>query len=122
MYLDIIDKEGNIKGVVCYEGIKVFPSLGVDGDTFLCADDIKVVNEKINLLKRTTNMLNGDSSNFKVIPLYKKLSAEKCEKVIQIAFNYTGTGFINELVEVFDTDRFIEWVNASIEEKLFMEG
>jgi len=121
MYLDVIDREGNTKGIVFFKGVKIRPALGVDGDTFLCADDIDIVTKKVNLLKKATNMLNGDSSKFKVIPLYEKLSAEKCEKVINIAFNYTATGFISELVGVFDTDGFEEWIGSHIEEKLSIE-
>lgn len=118
MHLDVIGQEGHIKGVILENGVKIHPALGIDGDTFLFADDIKIVEDKINLLKRSLEMLGEGLSSLKVIPLYKKLSVNDCMSVIEIAKNYTGSNFVKELSEVFYTDRIHDWVKEQINKKV----
>ena len=118
MNLNVIGQEGHIKGVVSVNGEKFLPSIGIDGGVFLFAGDIKEVESKINLLKMSFRTLREDCSSLKVIPLYKKLSAEDCLSVIEIAKNYTGSGFVQELSEVFYSDKINEWVKEQISKKI----
>lgn len=117
MNLDVIENGKVVKGVIYDRGIVTLPAIGVDEDTFLFSGDINVVNEKVNLLKVAFDMASTDSSDLKVIPLYKKLSSSDCLDVIDMAKNYTGTSFIKELSEVFFTDGLEEWLKHQKENK-----
>lgn len=111
MHLDVLEKGKVIKGVLCEEGVVIHHAIGIDGDTFLFSGDIKKVEEKASLLKGMSSVLQ--------IPLYKKLSSKDCMDIIYIANNYTGSGFVKELSEVFESDKLDEWLCCEKEKRNF---
>lgn len=119
MHLDVLEKGKVIKGVLCEEGVVIHHAIGIDEDTFLFSGDIKEVEEKASLLKGMSSVLQIPCNDIKVIPLYKKLSSKDCMDIIYIANNYTGSGFVKELSEVFESDKLDEWLCCEKEKRNF---
>lgn len=121
MDLDFIKSANIIEGRFCIDGKVIRPALGIDGDIALFYDDVDIVNYKIKALKDTIAMLSGKKSaeGIKVIPLYKKLCAKDCRDVMYMAMNYTNSGFIKELEEVFYSEKLEDWVRFQKEKKHF---
>lgn len=117
MHLDVIEKGRIIKGVLCERGVVIHHAMGIDGDTFLFSGDIKEVEEKVTVLKGISDVLKMPCNDIKVLPLYKKLPSKDCVDIIRIANNYTGSGFVKGLSEVFESDNLEDWLYSEKEKR-----
>lgn len=119
MELDLIKGVDIVEGRVCIEGKVIKPALGIDGDIALFYGDVGIVNYKTQILKDTISRITGNISaeGIEVIPLYTKLCGKDCIDVIKMAMNYSSTGFIKELKEVFYTEKLEDWIRFQKEKK-----
>lgn len=122
MHLAVLEKGKVIKGVLCNEGVVIHHAIGIDGDTFLFSGDIKEVEEKASLLKGMSSILQIPCNDIKVLPLYRKLSSKDCMDIIYIANNYTRSGFVKGLSEVFESDKLDNWLCCEKEKRNFKRG
>lgn len=122
MHLNVIENGKIVKGVYCDRGTIIHHAIAIDDDTFLFSGDIKNVEERISAMKGLSKALTLNIGvvfeKIKVLPLYKRLSSEDCVSIINMAHNYTGTGFLRELSEVFYSDDLYDWLESEKESKL----
>ena len=118
-----VSKHGDVVGIE--EGVLTTwlgksiekPSLCIDGDVLVSWGDFELVNFKSESLVKTYKAIGVDHS-IKVLPLYEKLSVEDCYFIIEVAFAYTSTGFLEKLGEVFNTDELHTWLEHEKEYKV----
>lgn len=95
----------------------VNPSLCADGDDYIFWGTIEEVIAKYDSLVNGFNSRHVDWSKVSVIPLWKRLSIEDCSFVINVAYKYTGCGFLSELKKVFSTDELYTWLEEQKKQK-----
>ena len=96
---------------LCLDDIKR-PAICVDGDFLLLSGNIESVEARYFRLIKGFRKFDMNISSIKIIPLYERLSIEDSLFVIKVSKNYTSSGFIKKLVELFDTNMLNEWLSS----------